>query len=255
MRLPQQRYQQYYENYWKNGIDDWSPTDVQMDEFEEQLLADYIPSGAKVLDFGCGNGSHVGMYLHATGRLYTGLDVSEVAVEACRAKGLEAICYMPEASLPFDDSSLDAVVSFEVLEHLFSPADAVAEIYRVLRPGGYFIGSVPNAAFIANRVLMAIGYINPGGSPSTSLKKPWADPHVRFFTKRTVRTFFHDMGFTDIRICGTALALTQFPVLYRAPESVKRFLAQVSRPIGRLGQWYPSLFSHTLYFTVQKRRP
>src|SRR5918992_6369984 len=112
MRLPQQRYQQYYENYWKNGIDDWSPTDVQMDEFEEQLLADYIPSGAKVLDFGCGNGSHVGMYLHATGRLYTGLDVSEVAVEACRAKGLEAICYMPEASLPFDDSSLDAVVSF-----------------------------------------------------------------------------------------------------------------------------------------------
>jgi SAM-dependent methyltransferase len=254
MRLPQQRCQQYYEDYWKHGIDDWSPIGVQMNDVEEQLLTIYVPDGAKVLDFGCGDGSHVGTYLHTTGRLYTGLDVSEAAVEACQAKGLEAICCMPDASLPFDDSSLDAVVSFEVLEHLFSPADAVAEIHRVLRPGGYFIGSVPNAAFLTNRVLMAIGYVNPGGSPSTSLKKPWADPHVRFFTKRTVRIFFHDMGFTDIRIRGTALTLTQFPMLYRAPESAKRFLAHVSMPIGILGQWYPSLFSHTLYFTVQKRR-
>jgi SAM-dependent methyltransferase len=252
MKLSKQRYQQYYEDYWKHGLDGWSLIDVQIDAFEDQLLATYVPAGAKLLDFGCGNGSHVGTYLHSTARLYTGLDISEDAVRACREKGLEAICHMPDASLPFDDASFDAVVSFEVLEHLFSPSDAVAEIHRVLHPGGYFIGSVPNTAFIANRLLMVIGYFNPGGSPSTSLKKPWADPHVRFFTKRSVRNFFHDIGFADIRVYASTFALTQFPGLYRAPKSVKTFLAHVGKPIGIPGQWYSSLFSHSLYFAAQK---
>jgi SAM-dependent methyltransferase len=250
--MTRQRYQQYYDDYWEHGIDGWSLVDVQLDAFEEQLLATYVPAGARVLDFGCGDGSHVGTYLHSTGRAYIGLDISQAAVKACREKGLEAICHTPDAPLPFDAGSLDAVVSFEVLEHLFSPSDAVADLYRVLRPGGYFVGSVPNTVFIANRLLMAIGYFNPGGSPSTSLKKPWADPHVRFFTKQSVTNFFHDIGFTEVRVYGSAFSLTQFPVIYRAPKAVKSLLAQVSKPIGRLGQWYPSLFSHFLYWAARK---
>lgn len=250
--MSQQRCQQYYEDYWKQGIDGWSPTDVEMNALEKQLFTTYIPAGARLLDFGCGDGSHVGTYLQSTGRFYTGLDVSAVAVQACRAKGLEAICHEPDCPLPFDDASLDAVVSFEVLEHLFSPAEAVAEIHRVLRPGGYFIGSVPNTTFIANRLLMAIGYFNPGGSPSTSLKKPWADPHIRFFSNHSLKNFFDEMGFTDIQVYGMPFAFTQFPVVYRAPKSVQAFLAHVSKPIGILGQWYPSLLSHTLYFATQK---
>jgi SAM-dependent methyltransferase len=252
MKLLPQHYQQYYEEYWQHGIDGWSPTDVEMNAVEQQLFTIYIPPGARLLDFGCGDGSHVGTYLQSTGRFYTGLDISEVAVQACRARGLEAICYQPDTPLPLDDTSLDAVVSFEVLEHLFSPADAVAEFHRVLRPGGYFIGSVPNTTFIANRLLMAIGYFNPGGSPSTSLKKPWVDPHIRFFSKHSLKNFFDEMGFTDIQVYGMPFAFTQFPVFYRAPKSVKMFLAHVSKLIGILGQWYPSLFSHSLYFAAQK---
>jgi SAM-dependent methyltransferase len=250
--MTRQRYQQYYDDYWEHGIDGWSLTDVRMDAFEEHLLAAYVPRGARVLDFGCGDGSHVGTYLHSTGRSYLGLDISQAAVDACLKQGLEAICHPPEAPLPFDEGSLDAVVSFEVLEHLFSPADAVAEIYRVLRAGGYFVGSVPNTVFIANRLLMVLGHFNPGGSPSTSLKKPWADPHVRFFTQRSLSRFMCDIGFTQVGVYGSAFSLTHFPVLYRAPTPFKSLFARISRPLGRLGHWYPSLFSHFLYVVARK---
>ncbi len=45
--------------------------------------------------------------------------------------------------LPFEDGSFDAVVAIEVIEHLRSPQEAVAEIFRVLRPGGRIFVSIP----------------------------------------------------------------------------------------------------------------
>jgi SAM-dependent methyltransferase len=44
-----------------------------------------------------------------------------------------------------EGESIDAVVSFETLEHLVDPYRAIAQFAQVLRPGGFFIGSVPNA--------------------------------------------------------------------------------------------------------------
>lgn len=46
-------------------------------------------------------------------------------------------------SLPFRISSVDAVLMREILEHIHSPVEAIAEAHRVLRPGGILCGSVP----------------------------------------------------------------------------------------------------------------
>lgn len=46
-------------------------------------------------------------------------------------------------SLPFDDSTADLVLCTEVLEHLHTPAKALSEMYRVLKPGGKLVITVP----------------------------------------------------------------------------------------------------------------
>jgi SAM-dependent methyltransferase len=45
--------------------------------------------------------------------------------------------------LEFDDDSIDAVICFEVLEHVINPFRAISEVYRILKPGGIVLLSVP----------------------------------------------------------------------------------------------------------------
>src|SRR5439155_807663 len=56
-------------------------------------------------------------------------------------------------SLPFRDESFDAVVATEVLEHLDEPGRMLSEARRVLRPGGQFFMTTPNAQALPYRIL------------------------------------------------------------------------------------------------------
>lgn len=47
--------------------------------------------------------------------------------------------------LPFDDASYDCIICLETLEHVTNPLRAMDEVYRVLKPGGTFVGSAPFA--------------------------------------------------------------------------------------------------------------
>ncbi|MDE5622282.1 MAG: class I SAM-dependent methyltransferase, partial [Alistipes sp.] len=53
--------------------------------------------------------------------------------------------------LPFDDGSFDCVISFQVIEHIERDAEFVREIHRVLRPGGRFVVTTPNAPMSLTR--------------------------------------------------------------------------------------------------------
>lgn len=46
-------------------------------------------------------------------------------------------------NLPFEDNSIEVILLFSVLEHVENPFDAASELYRVLKPGGKLLGSVP----------------------------------------------------------------------------------------------------------------
>lgn len=244
--------QQYYEKYWQGGLSDWSPVDVSITRFERDLLARWLHPDAKVLDFGCGDGAHASPFVRSRCCSYTGVDLSEYAVALCRAKGLDAVVYSPEGPLPFDSASFDNTLSFEVFEHLFDPEAALKEIRRVLRPQGRLVGSVPNSVCIANRLLMASGRFSPGGSPATSLKAPWKDPHIRFFSKQTLLLLLRQAGFRECHIFGAEFSFLDLPVLYRSHGSSKRLISVCSWPFTRLGKWWPSLFSPRLYFSARK---
>jgi len=72
---------------------------------------------------------------------YEGLASSVVAVDATPAPGINVLAYATR--LPFADECFDTVLCTSVLEHVDSPEAAISEAYRVLRPGGRILITVP----------------------------------------------------------------------------------------------------------------
>jgi SAM-dependent methyltransferase len=114
------------------------------------ILLDFLElrDGARVLDCGCG----LGFYLKVMNELWdvdlVGLDTDASRLEWARGHGIQADLVLGDAQrLPFVDASFDAVLMTEVLEHLPDDGAALAEVLRVLRPGGVVAVSVPHANY------------------------------------------------------------------------------------------------------------
>jgi SAM-dependent methyltransferase len=71
----------------------------------------------------------------------------------------EPVQHVPEASFPFADSHYDCVVSIDVLEHLEDDQHFLRELWRVMRPGGFALVTVPNGdpGLMANRIKWRVG--------------------------------------------------------------------------------------------------
>jgi SAM-dependent methyltransferase len=104
---------------------------------------DRLPAATRVLDVGCGEGVLLEEY---AGRLtIEGVDLNYAS---------DRVRPAPATALPFGDASFDRVLCLDVLEHLpleDQPA-AMAELFRVLVPGGEALVSVPNLAHLQSRV-------------------------------------------------------------------------------------------------------
>lgn len=97
-------------------------------------------SGLKVLEIGCGLGTDGAQFAEA-GADYTGVDLTEAAVELARKRfelfGLKGRFQTADAeNLSFPDDSFDLVYSHGVLHHTPETQKAIDEIHRILRPGG-----------------------------------------------------------------------------------------------------------------------
>jgi SAM-dependent methyltransferase len=111
----------------------------------ERLLHDLFlrgRPGVEVLNAGAGYGSFTRL-LEEKGFEVTSTDVSEQAVELLRERVAGEVVVADVCALPFADESFDAVVLGEVLEHVRDDVQALAEVRRVLRPGGIVALSVP----------------------------------------------------------------------------------------------------------------
>ncbi len=241
----------YYDQYWTKG-QKWSPSASTLGRMEEALIFPHLAPDATLLDYGCGDGQRYGKALAARGIRYVGFDISEEAVRQARDFGLEASLLVDGFRTTLADQSCDLALCFEVLEHLMEPDQAVREIARVLKPAGAAIFSVPNPGSWFQRLeFLATGFWNPGGSPLTSRKAPWRDPHIRFFTPKLLRRILLENGFSEVQITGSDFDLQNTPYLYRA--KVLGGLAGVaSRPLRWLGGALPSLFSNRTFATARK---
>ena len=100
-------------------------------------------AGRRVLDVGCGTG-RLAALLAGAGAEVVGVDLSPamLAVAAQRAPGRLACA--DAARLPLPDASVDAAVTVATLEFTHDPAAVLAEMARVVRPGGRVVAAVLN---------------------------------------------------------------------------------------------------------------
>lgn len=100
-------------------------------------------SGPRILDAGCGTGGMLD-YLNKQGQAF-GLDASPEAIGFCGERGLRRIVQGSVVAIPFEDSSFDLVVSFDVLYHRAVRDDsrALEEFHRVLKTNGRALLRLP----------------------------------------------------------------------------------------------------------------
>ena len=101
----------------------------------ETALRDGVDGASPALDLGSADGPSAAWFREATGRTVA-LDIDP------RGLAGDGVCGSALA-MPFADATFEAVAAFDVIEHCDPEDAALAETYRVLRPGGRFLMSVP----------------------------------------------------------------------------------------------------------------
>lgn len=149
----------YYTRYYRDtlGLPDWR-TKVSSRLSEEDVESGRIPkvvealgrplAGLRVLNVGCGTGGFNAAAEQAGARTW-GIDASDDAIRICEVRReLGAGGRYAQAAaeaLPFPDGAFDVVYCLSTLEHVAEVEAAVAEMVRVLRPGGTVLLYAPNA--------------------------------------------------------------------------------------------------------------
>lgn len=147
---PKERRQLGYKRKFKEDNPEWDDSMILL----RDLVAQYLPDQATVLDAGCGHGNFVIDELRPKIARAVGIDSNQEATS--KNICLDEIAFGRLEKLPFADGAFDAVISLWVLEHLAEPEKVFSEIVRVLKPGGFFAFVTPNkrAWLIALRRLM-----------------------------------------------------------------------------------------------------
>lgn len=130
------------------------------------------------LDLGCGDGLLTAALLDA--KVVVGADVSAVALDRARSRlpdSVDLVELTPNEALPFAAGEFELVLCAETIEHVQDVQLLLSEVRRVLRPGGRLALTTP-----AHRPLIR---------PPDPLS-----PHIRFFTRRSLRRLLGEMGFS-----------------------------------------------------------
>lgn len=140
---------------------------------EFDFAVTFVRPGSHVLEIGCGDGHFAD---RLTGCVYTGLEYTEAAVIAARARGVNVLLEGFESYAVSHPEAADVVCAFQVLEHVPDPGVFVRSALACLRPGGLLIVSVPSAdSFMGlgiNNALNLPPIMSPGGPMEPSITSP-----------------------------------------------------------------------------------
>jgi ubiquinone/menaquinone biosynthesis C-methylase UbiE len=229
----------------------WYSQDLSLSEPRLKQVMDLIRKSRaqNLLDIGCGDGSlSIAMKNALSASEVYGVEISTEAVEQAQERGLHATLVDVETSdLPFASNYFYAIFCGEIIEHLFDPDHLLDEVYRVLKPNGFFILTTPNIGSWLNRLVLLAGYQPYALTVSLehcTVGKPFridsglGREHTRFFTLRALKELLRLHHFEVDKVRGSrAIAPMSFPL---PPLS---FIATV---LDRITSHFPSLATHII---------
>lgn len=186
--------ERYYDEYWRRERP--SPLDDRLAPERLRILQEWLgpdARGLRALDAGAGSGDTIAA-LSALGIEASGMDVSREATElaAGRHPGLSFVTHsVEEPPWPVAASSVDLVVSFEVIEHLLRPRRLFQGAAQALRPGGLLALTTPYHGLLKNLALVTLAFDRHFAVEGD---------HIRFFSDRALRRLANEEGFRVDRI-------------------------------------------------------
>jgi len=137
--------QEIYDRSWRSGLkagkEAYGNLQTNLEFLAESNL---LQQGQRILEVGCGIGNIV-YELTEQGYDIKGTDISIEAIAYGRKKYPNIrIEVQPAEELKFETESFDIVLSFDLFEHVVRIDRHISEVFRVLRPGGYYMFQTPN---------------------------------------------------------------------------------------------------------------
>jgi 2-polyprenyl-3-methyl-5-hydroxy-6-metoxy-1,4-benzoquinol methylase len=170
----------------------------------------------RVMDLGCGNGALCAT-LSASGYEVVGVEYDAGGVELAKKTYPSIPFYRfgvqddPQELLPHE-KPFDAVVSTEVIEHLYSPHLLPRFAADVLPTGGHLIISTPYHGYLKN---LALSLFGAWDSHHTAL---WHGGHIKFWSRRSLTTLLEQNGFQVVAFTGVG----RLPFLWKCMILVAR---------------------------------
>jgi SAM-dependent methyltransferase len=237
-----------------------------------EILDRYDWRGVETLEVGCGQGTLVN-HLAPKGAVITGVDMSEGSLARALAGARELghadrvrLLRADAERLPFADASFDAAISSGVLHHTPDTRRGIAEIHRVLRPGGRVVvmlyrrgnpkwwatrmarGAFGAAAKVSSRPAVLMERLRArqaeGDEGGTALLELFGVPILNAYTNRQCREMFS--AFTEVRISNHQPGFRRLADVFPALKKVAGALGRVdSATRGRWG----------FYQVIEARKP
>lgn len=168
-----------YDQYWRargmHGVVDRFP-----------IIASHLRRGESLLDIGCGEGTGLEFLQQTAGVIGRGIDISPVAIEMARSRGLN-VEVADVTSLDFQiDGQYDTVLISEVLEHLAEPERVIRLVSNHV--GERLILTFPSIGYLPHRLRMLFGRfpVQWGWHPGE---------HLRFWTLSDYRWWLDQLGY------------------------------------------------------------
>jgi SAM-dependent methyltransferase len=189
-----------------------------------KILAERFPNRGRMLEVGSGYG-YLLDYFRKDGWDVVGVEPSEgLNRHARKVLDLEVLpVILPDAKFP--DASFDVVTMMHVIEHVPDPTDTLAEIFRILKPGGMLVMETPRYDTLMFKLL---------GRRERSLS---CEGHIYFFTTKTLRDISEKVGFKVEREDMVGRSLTVDRLIYNVgvmsrSKAIAKALTSGTRAVG-----------------------